>query len=132
MKLSFECVIRMIEKTKIEQAIMDFYHEGHVQSKPELYDEILHDDWKFFYYDQEGNFKIVDKETYKSWYNPEKRNDELKWYTEILNVDITGNNASVKLKIGNQNVEFTDYFNMMKIDGKWWVVNKLSSAQRFE
>jgi len=48
-----------------------------------------------------------------------------------LNIDITGDNASVKLKIGNQTVEFTDYFNMIKIDDKWWVVNKLSSAKRF-
>ncbi len=122
----------MNEEERIRSAIMDYYHEGHVQYRPELYDEILHDDWKFFYYDREGKFSIADKETYKSWYKPEDRNDKLKWYTEILDIDITENNASVKLKIGNQTVEFTDYFNMMKIDGKWWVVNKLSSAQRFE
>ncbi len=122
----------MTEEAIIKKAIMDFYHEGHVQYKPELYDEILHDEWKFFYYDREGNFKIVDKETYKSWYNPEEKDDKLEWYTEILNIDISGNNASVKLKIGNQTVEFTDYFNMIKIESKWWVVNKLSSAKRFE
>ena len=122
----------MSDEEKIKKAIMDYYHEGHVQYKPELYDGILHDDWKFFYFNREGALELVDKETYKSWYKSEDRNDKLKWYTEILDIDITGNNASVKLKIGNQTVEFTDYFNMMKIDGKWWVVNKLSSAQRFE
>jgi len=111
---------------------MDYYHEGHVQYKPELYDEILHNEWRFFYYDQEGNFKIVDKEIYKAWYRPEKRNDKLVWYTEILNIDITGNNASVKLKIGNQTVEYIDYFNMMKIDDRWWIINKLSSAEQFD
>ncbi|OLS25526.1 MAG: hypothetical protein ThorAB25_22330 [Candidatus Thorarchaeota archaeon AB_25] len=122
----------MSEEEKIKKAIMDFYHEGHVQYKPELYDEILHDDWKFFYFNREGRFEIVDKDTYKSWYNPEDRDDKLDWYTEILNIDITEHNAAVKLKIGNQKVEFTDYFNMMKIDGKWCVVNKISSANRFE
>ncbi|MHA1943750.1 MAG: nuclear transport factor 2 family protein [Candidatus Thorarchaeota archaeon] len=122
----------MTEEGIIKKAIMDFYHEGHVRYKPELYDEILHDEWRFFFYDREGNFKIVDKEAYKSWYNPDEKPKGLDWYTEILNIDITGNNASVKLKIGNQTVEFTDYFNMIKIDGKWWVVNKLSSAKRFE
>ncbi|MHA2207133.1 MAG: nuclear transport factor 2 family protein [Candidatus Thorarchaeota archaeon] len=122
----------MIEEAAIKEAIMNYYHEGHVQFKPELYDEILHEDWKFFYYDQEGNLEIVNKETYKSWYAPENFVEGLEWFTEFLHIDVTGNNASVKLKIGNQNVEYTDYFNMIKLDGKWWVVNKLSSAVRFE
>ena len=111
---------------------MDYYHEGHVQYKPELYDEILHDDWKFFYFNNDGELELVDKQTYKSWYNPKDRDDKLEWYTKILSVDITGNSASVKLKIGNQKVEFTDYFNMIKIENRWWVVNKISSAERFE
>ena len=122
----------MIEEAQIKQAIMEFYHEGHVQHNPELYDEILHDEWRFFFYNKEGEFQIVDKETYKSWYDPQEKDENLEWNTEILNIDVCGNNASVKLKIGNQNVEYTDYFNMMKIDGKWWVVNKLSTAKRFE
>ena len=122
----------MNDEASIKKAIMDFYHEGHVQFKPELYDEILHDDWKFFLFNKEGKLELVDKETYKSWYSPEDRDDKLEWYTEILNIDVTGNNASVKLKIGNQTVEFTDYFNMIKIEDRWWVVNKISSAKRFD
>lgn len=122
----------MNEEGIIKKAIMDFYHEGHVQYKPELYDEILHDDWKFFYFNREGKLEIVDKKTYKSWYDPTDRDDKLEWYTEILNIDISGDNASVKLKIGNQTVEYTDYFNMIKVEGRWWVVNKISSAKRFD
>ena len=122
----------MNEEGIIKKAIMDFYHEGHVQYKPELYDEILHDDWKFFYFNREGKLEIVDKKTYKSWYDPADRDGKLEWYTKILNIDISGDNASVKLKIGNQTVEYTDYFNMIKIEGRWWVVNKISSANRFD
>ena len=120
------------EETEIRRIIMDHYHEGHVQFRPELYDEVFHEDWKFFFYNREGEFQIVDKETYKSWYNPDENEEGLEWHTEILSIDITEHNAAVKLKIGNQKVEFTDYFNMMKIDGKWCVVNKISSANRFE
>lgn len=119
----------MIEEAKIRQAIMDYYHEGHVQCRPELYDEILHDDWQFFFYNQDGEFQIVDKETYKSWYNPAERDENLEWKTEFLNIDICDKNASVKIKIGNQNVEYTDYFNMMRIDNRWWIVNKISTAK---
>jgi hypothetical protein len=121
----------MSDESEIRK-IIDYYHEGHVQNKPELYDEVFHDDWRFFFYNSDGEFQIVDKETYKSWYNPDEKDEELEWHTEILSIDITEHNAAVKLKIGNQKVEFTDYFNMMKIDGKWCVVNKISSANRFE
>ncbi len=122
----------MLEEAAIKEAIMKYYHEGHVQYIPELYDEILHDSWRFYWWKEDGELEIVDKETYKSWYKPEERDDELEWTTEILDIDITDNNASVKLIIGNQRVEYTDYFHMTKINGKWWVVNKLSSANRLE
>ncbi|UCE10768.1 MAG: nuclear transport factor 2 family protein [Candidatus Thorarchaeota archaeon] len=122
----------MIEEASIKKAIMEYYHEGHVQYRPELYDEILHDEWKFFYFNREGNLEIVDKRAYKSWYEPEKIEEGLEWKTEFLYVDVTGNNAAVKLKIGNQKVQYTDYFNMLKIEGKWWIVNKISTAERFE
>ena len=122
----------MTEEAEIRRVIMDYYHEGHVQYKPELYDELFHEKCKFFFYNREGEFQIVDKEIYKSWYHPDEKEEGLKWNTEILNIDITEHNAAVKLKIGNQTVEFTDYFNMMKIDGKWSLVNKISSANRFE
>jgi hypothetical protein len=122
----------MLEEAAIKEAIMEYYHEGHVQYVPELYDEILHDDWRFFWWKEDGEFEIVTKDTYKSWYNPKDKDEELEWNTEILDIDITGNNAAVKLRIGNQRVEFTDYFHMIKKDGRWWVVNKLSTAKRFE
>jgi len=43
---------------------------------------------------------------------------------------VTGNQAAVKLRIENQNVKYIDYLNLMKIDGKWWIVHKLSHDQQ--
>ena len=114
------------ETEAIKQAIMHYYHEGHVRSDPELYKNILHDDWKFFLFDQNKQLKIVDKAEYLSWYDPENANANLNWTTEIYNVDVTGNNATVKLRIECEEVGYIDYFNMMKINEKWWIVHKLS------
>ncbi len=110
----------------IKKVIMDYYHEGHVRSDPELYKNILHDEWKFFLFDQNNQLKIVDKAEYLSWYDPEKANINLNWMTEFYNVDVTGNNAAVKLKIECEEVGYIDYFNLMKINNKWWIVHKLS------
>ena len=114
------------EKTTIKKAIMDYYHEGHVRSDPELYKNILHNDWKFFLFDEEKQLRIVDKKEYMSWYDPKNVNKDLNWTTEFYNVDVTGNNAAVKLRIECEEVGYIDYFNLMKIDDKWWIVHKLS------
>lgn len=114
------------EKQAIQQAIMDYYHEGHAQSDPELYKPILHPEWKFFLFDDEGNLKIVDRAEYMSWYDPQNVNPALEWETEFYNIDVTENIAQVKLRIECQEVKYIDYFNMMKIDGQWWIVHKMS------
>ncbi|MFW9999767.1 MAG: nuclear transport factor 2 family protein [Candidatus Hodarchaeota archaeon] len=118
--------IEDIEIKSIKKAIMDYYHEGHVKSDPELYKKILHDEWKFFLFNENNQLRIVDKEEYLSWYDPEKVNKDLTWTTEFYNIDVTGNNAAVKLRIECEEVGYIDYFNLMKINDKWWIVHKIS------
>ncbi|MDH4219535.1 MAG: nuclear transport factor 2 family protein [Candidatus Aminicenantes bacterium] len=114
------------EQEEIKKAIMDYYHEGHVKSDPTLYNQILHDEWKFFYLDDEGKLITIDKETYKSWYKQGKVNPALKWETMFYYIDVSKHNAAVKIRIKNQEFGYIDHFNMMKISGKWWIVNKIS------
>ena len=116
------------EKAAIKKAIMDYYHEGHVKSDPELYKKILHDDWKFFLFDDEGKLRIVDKAEYLSWYDPKKVDKNLNWKTKFYYIDVTDNLAQVKLRIECEKVRYLDYFNLMKIDGTWWIVHKLSTS----
>ncbi len=114
------------EKEEIKKAIMSYYHEGHVKSDPKLYEKVLHDEWKIFYLDKNGQLKIADKTTYMSWYDPKRVDKTLKWKTEFFYIDVSKYLASVKLKIENQKFGYIDYFNLMKIDGKWWIVHKIS------
>jgi hypothetical protein len=114
------------EKSAIKEAIMKYYHEGHVKSDPNLYRMILHDEWKFFLFDENRKLKIVDKNEYLSWYNPEKVNNSLTWKTNFYYVDITENIAAVKLKLECEEVCYIDYFNLMKIEEKWWIMHKMS------
>ncbi len=115
-----------IEEEAIKKAIMAYYHEGHVKSDPRLYSEVLHDDWKFYLFDDENQLRIVDKKEYMSWYDPEKVNNNLNWKTKFYYIDITGNIAAVKLSIKCEEVGYIDYFNLMKINNKWWIVHKIS------
>jgi hypothetical protein len=118
------------EKQAIRQAIMDYYHQGHVEHDARLYAHILHPEYKFFLFDEQGQLGIVDREKYFSWYDPNKRDPELAWETEFYSVDVTENIAAVKLRLECQDVRFIDYFNMMKIDGQWWIMHKMSHGVR--
>jgi hypothetical protein len=73
-----------------------------------------------------GELNVVDRGEFCTWYAPEKLNPELDWETEFYSIDVTENIASVKLRLENQIVRYIDYLNMMKIDGVWWIVHKLS------
>ena len=113
------------EKQNIQKAIIDYYHEGHVTSDPEYYEQILHDRWLFYVYVGE-ELKIIDKAEYMSWYKPEENDASLNWSTDFFYVDITNNIAQAKIKLENQKICYIDYFNLVKEDGKWLIVNKLS------
>ena len=113
------------EKAAIREAVMVYYHEGHVKSDPELYKQILHPEWRFFVLDA-GKLRIVDRSEYLTWYDPKKVDPSLQWETEFYYVDVTEHLAAVKLRLECQQGKYIDYFNLMKLDGKWWIVHKMS------
>lgn len=113
------------EQQAIQEAILAYYHAGHALYDPDLYRKILHPEWKFFLLENDS-LKIVDRDEFCEWYAHENLKPELKWETEIYNIDVTGDLASVKLRIENQDVKYIDYLNLMKIDGSWWIVHKIS------
>jgi hypothetical protein len=45
-------------------------------------------------------------------------------------VDLTGTAAMVKATLKHGPTTFTDYFVMMKVDGRWLIANKVYHAQR--
>lgn len=115
-----------------KQAIMDHYHEGHAKHDYKYYEGVLHDDWKFFMHTKDMNLDIIDKEKYCSWYDPKDYDENVKWETEFYYVDITGNVGSAKLRLECERVQYIDYFNLMKLDDKWWIVHKVCHANRKE
>lgn len=115
-----------MEEEVIKRQILKHYHDGHAKNDAELYKELLHDEWKFFLFHEDGSLRIVDKNEYLSWYNPEEVNESLTWRTEFYYVDVTESIGAVKLKIECEEVGYIDYFNLMKINGKWWIVHKIS------
>jgi hypothetical protein len=47
----------------------------------------------------------------------------------IVSVDVTGNAASVKVKEEYPTSTYTDYVSLLKLDGRWKIVNKIFFAE---
>ena len=113
------------EVQAIQEAILKYYHDGHARYRPDLYEQVLHPEWKFFMLEGDA-LKVIDRDEFCAWYAPEKLDPDLEWETEFYSIDVTGDLAAVKLRLENQKVRYIDYLNMMKLAGKWWIVHKLS------
>ncbi len=110
----------------IKQVILDYYHAGHVKADPALYAEALHPDWRFSLI-REDALALIDRDEYMSWYKPEEANPDLNWETEFYSVDVTGPIAAVKLRLSCEDVCYIDYFHLLKLDGRWWIIHKIST-----
>lgn len=76
---------------------------------------------KFF---REGKFTDMDRATYLSRFKLRERDKDL--ITQIVLLDITENIASAKTEIITAKDIFTDYFNLIKTDEGWFIVDKVS------
>ena len=51
----------------------------------------------------------------------------------ITNISVAGNAAAVEMAMdGYHEHDFVDYFQLLKTDGRWWIVNKLFHADPHE
>jgi len=48
----------------------------------------------------------------------------------IASVDVTKDVASVKVVEDYPGSRYTDYLNLLRIDGRWWIVNKIYTMER--
>lgn len=70
-------------------------------------------------------FYETDRATYLSRFQPRNKPDDS--FARIINIDITNNVASAKCEIETPKFLFTDYFNLMKIRNRWYIVDKVAT-----
>lgn len=112
------------EIEQITNALVGYYVQGHAQYDPDHYKQVLHPDWKMFHL-VDGDLEIVDRDEFCCWYEPQNRDPELVWEYEVLSLDLARDSAHAKLQLENQKVRYIDHLNLMKIDGRWWIVHKI-------
>lgn len=64
---------------------------------------------------------------YLSLFKPRPRRENSEG--SIVSINITRTAAAAKCKIDTPKREYIDYFNMLKVDGRWYIVDKISSSK---
>lgn len=85
----------------------------------------FHDSWQLKYI-ADDKFNIVTRSQYLSGYkSPNARSSN--WSGRVVFIDITNAVAVAKVEISTSKLLFTDYFNLMKTNKGWFIVDKIST-----
>lgn len=108
------------------ETVVNWYFEGWGTGDTAKIGKAMHSTChlKFF---RDGKFTDITRADYLSRFKPRTKPDSL--ITRIVAIDITGNIANVKTEIITATAIFTDYFNMIKIDEQWFIVDKISTSR---
>jgi Putative lumazine-binding len=109
---------QLVEKT------IQLYFEGVATGDSVMIGQSFHASWQLKVFNEKG-FSEVPKSEYLVGYT--KREKSKNWSARIVSLDITNNIGSAKVEISTSKVLFTDYFNLIKTDEGWFIVDKIST-----
>lgn len=108
------------EMQGVEKAL-NYYLEGGTNQDAEMVAKAFHPaaELKFI---SDGIYQEVSIEDFLARIKPGPRSDRK---TTIKYINITGHVASASVEIEYADFFFIDYFNLLKLEGKWKIVNKV-------
>ena len=112
------------EKTQIETIIKDLYFEGWMTGDTAKVGKVMHPTChlKFF---RDNVFTDISRADYLSRFKPKEKTAGTEG--RIVLLDVTGNIASAKCELETPKALFTDYFNLIKTNEGWFIVDKIST-----
>ncbi len=105
------------------QTTINFYFDGWATGDTTKIGKAMHATCHLKFY-RENVFTDMSRNEYLSRFKPKERLASL--ITRIVSVDITENIASAKVEIVTEKDIFTDYFNLIRTNEAWYIVDKVS------
>jgi hypothetical protein len=117
------------DETEAIRQTLQYYLDGHVTGDPEIMAKAFHPTARLQYI-RNGEASVRSLESYLGGMSGEPASDESERDRRILMVDYLGTVAVAKIELDYPRVVFTDYMQLLKIDGEWKIVNKIYHAHR--
>jgi aldose sugar dehydrogenase len=112
------------DKSKIESVIKDLYFEGWMTGDTTKIGKAMHATCHLKYY-RDNKFSDISRADYLSRFKPKAK--EAGSSGRIVLLDITENIASAKCEIETAKALYTDYFNLIRVDERWFIMDKIST-----
>lgn len=110
---------------RLVENLVQLYFDGWATGDKTKLDKAMHFSCRLKNY-VDGKFIEYDKATYLGLFKSPPRPRPHNLQTKIVAVDLTGIIGSVKAEITTPNDVFTDYFNVMKTNEGWFIVDKVA------
>ena len=103
------------------------YLEAHRTGRAEYVRKAFHADARIISF-RDGTLHSLTAEEFSARFQGEPAADEAQRRRFIASFDVVGNAATAKVVLQYPEVTFTDYMNLLQIDGVWKIANKTFSA----
>ncbi len=108
--------------TLIRQTI-DSYFQGHATGEGHYQAQAFHPKATLFWV-RDGKLNERPSAEYIAAHNGTPAQDEAERKRRIVSIDISGTAALVKVELDYPRALIYDYMSMLKIDGRWQIINK--------
>ena len=109
----------------IEQTIQNYF-DGWLTGDSTLIGSAMHPSCHLKYFPR-GEYGMRSRNEYLSGFKPRPRLKDAEG--RIISIDITRNAAAAKVELEIPRRVFTDYFNMLRIEGRWYIMDKISTNE---
>jgi hypothetical protein len=110
------------------RAALNHYLLGHSTGDGAHHRMVFHPESKLTFI-RNGAYTTRTAEEYISGSSGKPPADEAQRKRRIVSVDVTGDAAIAKIELDYPTTFFTDYFTLLKINGKWMIMNKTFHAR---
>ncbi len=110
------------------RAALEHYLLGHATGDGAHFRQVFHPESKLTF-NRAGKYTTRTSEEYISGATGKPAPDEAQRKRRIVSVDVTGDAAIGKVELDYPTTYFIDYFTLLKIDGKWMIMNKTFNAR---
>lgn len=121
--IGFSASAQTTDRQEIEKMIQ-WYFDGWATGDTTLVGKAMHSSCHLKNY-RDGGFVQLTRSQYLHLFKPHARPKTL--ITRLVGLDMTNNIASAKVEIDTEKDLFTDYFNLMKTNEGWKIVDKIST-----
>ena len=125
------------DKSEIEKTIQMFF-DGFDDMNAELINEAFYNGKiEMFTIRESGKLNKTPVSNFPKWFEqlksqPDNIINKEKSKKNIIYIDITGYAANAKVEYIFSTYKWTEYYNLLKIEDRWYIMNKIFNTEIFE